>query len=181
MYGKLDAPGTPCPARSPRSCCSVQLEPGRTRRLRVGSCEVGKTGQCLDGWMGLCGDRSDSIEQTEGRGESFGVDFPVPMAGWRGLTRSLRRLHVRRFALTARKRATTRVVASYVAATPARSLARLANRRTPTRLFCSTRDEHSTRCKPEREITPAERASSVKRDPPGRERHRADFAEVDRG
>jgi len=40
------------------------------------------------------------------------------MAGWRGLTRSLRRLHVRRFALTARKRATTRVVASYVAATP---------------------------------------------------------------
>lgn len=68
--------------------------------------------------MGLCGDRSDSTEQTEGRGESFGVDFPVPMAGWRGLTRSLRRLHVRRFALTARKRATTRVVAPYVAATP---------------------------------------------------------------
>ena len=64
---------------------------------------------------------------------------------------------------------------------PARSLARLANRRTPTRLFCSTRREYSTRCKPESEITPAERASSVKRDPPGRERHRADFAEVDRG
>ena len=79
---------------------------------------VGKPVSGWDGWMGLCGDRSDSTEQTEGRGESFGVDFPVPMAGWRGLTRSLRRLHVRRFALTARKRATTRAVAPYVAATP---------------------------------------------------------------
>ena len=120
VYGKLDAPGTPCPARSPRSCCSVQLEPGRTRRLRVESSgRLGKPVSGWDGWMGLiCGDRSDSTEQTEGRGESFGVDFPVPMAGWRGLTRSLRRLHVRRFALTARKRATTRVVAPYVAATP---------------------------------------------------------------
>ena len=81
VYGKLDAPGTPCPARSPRSCCSVQLEPGRTRRLRVGSSGRAETGQCLEWWMGLIGDRSDSRARFLPRGwVDVGRDCDEPRA-----------------------------------------------------------------------------------------------------